>query len=204
MPAGPVPERAARRRHLGRSGEFRPLKWRGLPPPPGSKKRARAFAELRAWVRAHWPAERAEAFVRELDAREHQPDLWGDWRRPATTAPLDDPRQLALLPSAYLEKIPAVPPSPAGEGELGSSGSGAQSARAVREAPPGGRLREGGQLDLPVRARAAVPAEQEVCAYCDRRGFMRVKTDGMSEVRCSMHLGGPSARLPADVRRASR
>lgn len=46
-----------------------------------------------------------------------------------------------------------------------------------------------------------MPAPELVpCVYCDRRGFMRVA----GEVRCSWHLAGPEARLPADVRRAAR
>lgn len=124
---------------------------------------------------------------------------------PLPAPPRRPPEPLRFpFPDRYFAKIPVSPPSPAGEGEPGPSGSGAASARAVREAPSGGRLREGGQEALPVRAVPAVPVELEPCVYCGRRGFMRVMHHGQPEARCSWHLMGPDARLPADVRRASR
>lgn len=112
-----------------------------------------------------------------------------------STCPPNAPPQLELFPS------------PAGEGEPGSPGS-ARSAR-VREAPSGGRSAApadagGEQLELPRKLPTLPPVETLACAYCGRRAFERLATPDGPEPRCAWHLQGPEARLPADVRRASR
>lgn len=57
------------------------------------------------------------------------------------------------------------------------------------------------QLPLRVAQRITQrPPELLPCAYCDRRGHSRIA----GEVRCWVHLQGPTARLPAAVRRTNK
>lgn len=108
---------------------------------------------------------------------------------------------LAVEYRAQLEKLS----SPAGEGEPGSPGSGAQSARGVLEAP-GGAVSvgpRGAQLELSLRALEGPPVASQSCAYCDRGAVLRVGA-GEGEPRCMRHLGGAETRLPADLRRFAR
>lgn len=53
---------------------------------------------------------------------------------------------------------------------------------------------------LPVPRERGAPT----CAYCHRRATWWHGKPGESEGRCSWHLGGPEARLPAYLRRGSR
>ncbi len=112
--------------------------------------------------------------------------------------PPNPPRRRKQARFPFAAKYFSGPPSPAGEGEPGPPGLAARSAGEVREAPregPAPKGRGGAQLDLPVRARSTLPPPEALaCAFCDRRGTMRVA----GEVRCSWHV---TATLPAAVRR---
>lgn len=53
--------------------------------------------------------------------------------------------------------------------------------------------------------RDVAPPVESVCAWCDRRGFMRIKlADGSVKTACWMHCQGPESRLPSRVRREAQ
>jgi hypothetical protein len=76
---------------------------------------------------------------------------------------------------------------------------------------PFGLCAEGAKLlaqqafDFTTRRDVKPPVETEVCAWCDRRGYGRIKlSDGLIETACWMHIQGPESRLPARVRREAQ